>query len=160
MKARTGDGTCDLILPPTPFQKKKNPTQTQKHPNRPVCPAWLCRLSPSGESPSAAVSHTSQFSLRTINQPRGPAPWGVARWSVMVLFLQTVEGHPRRTWQAIILPTPPSPLLLPTASGPVASSRLMPLPPTPLASFMNSPTASSSFISSALRSLVHAGVIK
>lgn len=88
--------------------------------------------SSTGERPSAAVIRTSQFSLRAINQPRGPVPPGVARWSVMVLFLQTVEGHPRRTWQAIILRTPPSPLLLPTASGPVA---IEPPPPNSLPAF-------------------------
>lgn len=120
-------------------------------------PFWLFSGSGSGdsstgESPSAAVVHTSQFSLRAINQPRGPVPPGVARWSVMVLFLQTVEGHPRRTWQAIILRTPPSPLLLPTASGPVASSHPRLTPSLP---FMNSPPVSSSFISSALLSREH-----
>lgn len=104
--------------------------------------------SSTGESPSAAVIHTSQFSLRAINQARGPVPPGEARWSVMVLFLQTVEGHPRRTWQAIILRTPPRPLL-PTASGPVASSHPRQTPSLP---FMNSPPVSSSFISSALLS--------
>lgn len=83
------------------------------------------------ESPSTAVIPASQFSLWAINQPRGLAPAGAARWSVMVLFLQTVEGHPYCATQAIILYTAPSPLLLPTASGSVTSS-YHPHPPSPL----------------------------
>lgn len=120
------------------------------------------------ESPSAAVIPASQFSLWAINQPRGLAPAGAARWSVMVLFLQTVEGHPYCATQAIILYTAPSPLLLPTASGSVTSSYHPhpPLPPpdTPTfiltaphtsQSFMLLLLPSSSFISSVLLSHVH-----
>lgn len=87
-------------------------------------PALLTR-----ESPSTAVIPASQFSLRAINQPGGLAPAGAARWSVMVLFLQTVEGHPCCATQAIILHTAPSPLLLPTASGSVTSGYNTPSPP-------------------------------
>ncbi len=74
------------------------------------------------ESPSTAVIPASQFSLWAINQPGGLAPAGAARWSVMVLFLQTVEGHPYCATHAIILHTASRPLLLPTASGSVTSS--------------------------------------
>jgi len=114
------------------------------------------------ESPSTAVIPVSQFSLWAINQPGGLAPAGAARWSVMVLFLQTVEGHPYCATQAIILNTAPSPLLLPTASGSVTSS-YPPLtsPDSSLAapcssqSFIPLLLLSSSFISPVMLSHVH-----
>lgn len=74
------------------------------------------------ESPSIAVIPASQSRLWAINQPGGLAPAGTARWSMMVLFLQTVEGHPYCATQAILLCTAQSPLRLPTASGSVTSS--------------------------------------
>lgn len=91
--------------------------QLRLRPGQALSPPLLTR-----ESPRTAVIPASQFSALAINQPGGPAPAGVARWSVMVLFLQTVEGHPYCATQAIILHTASSPLLLPTASGSVTSS--------------------------------------
>lgn len=99
--------------------------QLRLRPGQAFSPPLLTR-----ESPRTAVIPASQFSALAINQPGGPAPAGVARWSVMVLFLQTVEGHPYCATQAIILHTASSPLLLPTASGSVTSSSQNPHRPS------------------------------
>lgn len=114
-----------------------------------VLGVWPRRLLHRGKSECCCHPHRPIQFAGHKSAPR-PGSSGRGKMECDGLVLTNSGGAPSPHLASHHSPrTPPSPLLLPTASGPVASSRPRQTPSLP---FMNSPPVSSSFISSALLS--------